>query len=360
VTAPFRRELRPAPMCASRQPVAHIELVHDEFSHDLALDAADLILCWRDFDEAEARFGAQARVFNVATDDLEAAEYGTYCKVHWALLGPAQRRRMLEEHRQRFLAVAAEIRATRPRAAVVCGTGPSIDRAYEFDFSGLFTVVCNSTVQSDALLAHIRPRFICAGDVVSHLGVSTYAARFREDLVVALRKFDCHFLTTAQFGWLLLLQHPEAADRIFLCDQGTEGPAYDLVRSWSLPKLDSTLNIHMLPLAATFCDRIYILGCDGKNPDPQKNEDFWAHSTAAQYHDLVQTGHLCHPTFDLRRKKNMHERYVDSVAGSLQLGEAQHGKSYHSLVPSFTPSVRDRLAPPDLFTVTPEGRKRPQ
>ena len=74
----------------------------------------------------------------------------------------------------------------------------------------------------------------------------------------------------------------------------TDKPNTDLLSHWGLPKLDSVLNIHMLPIASTVAKRLTLIGFDGKSPTSYDNEDFWGHSATAQYHEFVDTGHAMH------------------------------------------------------------------
>ena len=103
----------------------------------------------------------------------------------------------------------------------------------------------------------------------------------------------------------------------------------------------------MLPLANTFCDTIFLLGCDGKRPD-KNNEDFWAHAETAQYQNMVITGHQCHPTFDVHRQKSTYGRYNDSVFHSINIGETQYGKKYYTLEKSNILGLENRLVPQSL------------
>lgn len=299
-----------------------------------------------------------AKIFTVCSDDIESIEYGNYSKVQWTVLVNEERRDLLDESRARLEKRIAEVKATGVKTAAVFGTGPSLDEAFEFDFSETFTVACNTIINSPELLDHVKPSFLCAGDVVSHFGVSTYAAKFREDLVRFLRESDCIFFTTSDFGFLMLSKFPELREHIIMCQQTANGPIVDLLETFALPKLDSTLNIHMLPLASTVADTVFVLGCDGKDPDPEKNEDFWTHSSLAQYHDLVETGHQAHPTFDMRRQAVTHTRFVDSTAGSMSTGEFM-GRRYYCLKPSFTPSLKSRPVPPGMLVKQPDGKLRP-
>lgn len=331
---------------------SHFEFPAPSKAYAEAVRDAHVILVWKTLSAAERKelidlIGDRRLVF-VPTNDLNEKEYGNYCKLMWRLLSREGRDALLVESQQRFVKVARPLRQS-SRSAAVLGTGPSIDLAPNFDFSDLNVIACNTIIQSDALLDHVKPKFVCAGDVVSHFGVSHYADKFRSDLVKVLSERDIYLFTTAQFGYLFRLHHPELSERVIFCHQTSQSPVFNLFSQWELPQLDSTLNIHMLPIAASIAREIFILGCDGQSPHESKNEDFWAHSSAAQYHDLVDSGHECHPTFKIHRAKNILKGFVDGTEQTLSQGERTHGKRYISLAPSYTPCIGRRLAGADAF-----------
>lgn len=337
----------------------HVEVRRGGFAALRMLFASQLVLLWRRpspmafWHILDFLFGIQ--VVNVCTDDPSAREYGAYSSLVWKCLTSARKRKLiLAESRARFEALAEKIGQRRYARSVVFGTGPSLEDAPSFDFSGCLTIVCNSIVQSGEWLDHIRPTFVCAGDAVSHFGVSLYAQGFRADLVEALRERDLVFVTTAHFGGLFFFHHPELKDRIILIDQSVKEPNFRLLTHFGLPQLDSTLNIHMLPLAGTLCDEVWILGCDGKNAS-QDNEDFWAHAKGVQYDSLVDTGHLCHPTFDAHRQENTYERYLESVHESIAHGEGL-GIAFGCLGPSSIPDLKMRTVPPEVLGPRPPYR----
>jgi glycosyltransferase involved in cell wall biosynthesis len=360
VTQPFSTTDRPEPMCGPRAGQDAVVLEADPAAYVAALAAARLVLVWRPCSRAvtEALRAKGAFIVDVTTDDPDSVEYGRYAGLLWQLMSEEDRADRIENSRKAFLSHAETLKKRGYRAAAVFGTGPSIDLAKKVNFDGILTIACNTVVQDQELLDHIKPSFISAGDVVSHLGVSTYAERYREDLFRFLQSSDGYFLTTARFAPLITTHYPEIADRVMICEQGVRGPVFDLTRMWKLPSLDSVLNIHMLPIASTFADTIFILGCDGKNPDVTKNEDFWAHSEKAQYHDLVDTGHLCHPTFDINRQKSTFSRFLDSVSTSLELGE-RAGNIYISLAPSYTPPIGSRAIDIDRLPLDANGLRVP-
>ncbi len=327
-------------------PKNHLHVLRGRLRHMADLILSDLVLVWRKDTNSKllttiARV-CQIPVVNVATEDLGAKEYGAYCSLIWKHLTPSLDRSVrLSAHQQRFHALATRLRTEKYDCACVFGTGPSLERALDFEYGHAINIVCNSIVQNDILMNQLAPTFVCAGDVVSHLGVSRYAHRFREDLIRVLRERETFFVTTADFGSLFLYHFPELEHKTFLLEQTSDYPNFDLTRHYGAPRLDSTLNIHMLPLAATFADEIWLLGCDGKSSE-RSNEDFWAHARDAQYFDLVDTGHRCHPTFDVHRQMSTYERFVRSTAETVAGGESRHGKRYLALKPSNIPALKTR------------------
>lgn len=326
--------------------------VSDPDGYTNALVNSSVVIVWKPLTKPQVQYLQKIfpgkRILPVATQDTAAAEYGSYCRAPWLLLSPERRKEALAEGQARFAALLQRERDKGKTCAAVFGTGPSIDRAMEFDFSNAMTIACNTIIASDELLDHIQPALITAGDAVSHFGVSRYAARYRRDLIRCLQDRDAFLLTSAAMGYVVSLRHPEIADRIILCDQTYDGVNIDLEQVWSLPRFDSTLNIHMLPSATSFADDVFLLGFDGKNPNPEANEDFWAHSQKAHYHDLVDSGHSCHPTFALNRAKATAERYHASVEESCSAAECA-GKRFYTLLSSFTPALNARPVPAHLL-----------
>ncbi|MDQ0506620.1 glycosyltransferase [Xanthobacter agilis] len=338
-----------------------LELMSSGASYFGALVRAEVILVWRPLPHGLLnyirRILPRAHIVPVATDDPSAVEYGHYCNIPWLLAPEQQRTEILNESQERFRRLLQRNRAAGKTCSAVFGTGPSIDDAFAFDFSDCLAVACNSIVANDALLDHIQPAIICAGDAVSHFGVSTYAETFRADLIRAITTRDIHFFTSAKVGFFLIQKHPEIRDRVIMCEQRLTGLNTNLENIWALPRFDSTLNIHMLPIAATFSDTVYMLGLDGRAPDPDANEDFWGHSKDAQYHDLVDSGHLAHPTFVVNRAQSTEDRFIASVEDAFLAGEVV-GKSFYALADSYTPAVHARPAPAHCFAPGGNGSPR--
>lgn len=345
VTEDFAPQSRPDHFCSPRHRTDHIRTFLDRQEYLRHVRRASLLLVWRKLGPSTRANPSIAgkRLVNVNTHDPEAMEWGSYCNIHWRLSDKRRRDWLLRQSHERFVSLVRQPRVQSSTKSLVLGTGPSVDRVFDYDVSDCIGIVCNSIVKDNEMLAHVKPSFVTAGDAVSHFGVSRYAEQFREDLARTLVAHDLVLLTTAKYGNLLRVHYPELQDRILLCPQESNEPNYDLVSRWDLPRLDSTLNVHMLPLAATLSNEIYMLGLDGRRPDGVNNEDFWNHSTRAQYHDLVDTGHLAHPMFDVRRQKVTESFFRDSTMRTIALGEARHNKRYYSLSPSFTPAIGMRF-----------------
>jgi hypothetical protein len=326
---------------------SHLKILYSKLKVILLFFRSENIILWRqsqnDWKVKIICSFLKKNIINLDTNDPSASEFGRYCDFSWKnSLTRQEQDEIIEQSHQKLITIHREFNNKFSKACVF-GTGPSLDEALKYNFEDIFTVVCNSIVQNEKLIKHIKPNFITAGDVVSHFGISRYAEQFREDLVKILKNTDCYFLTTAPFGYLFYAQNPDLQDKIILVQQKPGGANFSLIDDFYLPQLDSTMNIHMLPLAATFANEIYIIGSDGKNPAPDKNEDFWAHSKNGQYHDLVATGHLCHPTFDGLRQKSTYQKYLKSLQESITKGEQFYSKKYFSLTHSYIEILSARL-----------------
>lgn len=286
---------------------------------------------------------AGKRVYYVATEAVDAREYTSYAKILWNMLPEHEREAIVLESKTRFLNYVDGLEKFRYARAYVFGTGPTLEEAYDFDFSDGFRLVCNSIVANPKLLNHIQPHFIAAIDEVSHLGISRYAEKFRADLVEVLRSRNMLFVTIAQNGFILVANHPELRNKTVLIPCQTMPPNYNLLQDFRLPGFVSVLSSTMLPIATTLAKDIRFLGCDGKSK-VRNNEDFWAHGKEAQYQvELVNSGHLCHPTFDLHRQAVTYDQYNDELASIILRGEQEYEMKFGCLRPSNTPVLRERL-----------------
>ncbi|MZI95796.1 glycosyltransferase, partial [Vibrio sp. CAIM 722] len=319
----------------------HVKIENGKLKFLFSLFSSKVVLVWDSSASNTPIYKLLAvigvKLINIDTTDLKSKEYGEYPGIMWRhLLTNKQRRDFNQVQVSKFEQIYKE-KSNGRKISTVFGTGPSIDLALNYDFSNSITIVCNSIVQDKELISHINPDFITAGDAVSHFGVSSYAKKFRDDMIEVLKlNKNIFYFGTVTFGYIFSVHYPDLIDKMIFISQSLDGPNYNLNTKFEAPKLVSTMNIHMLPLAATFSDCIFILGADGKNPDQSKNEDFWQHSNKAQYTNLVDTGHDCHPTFDIHRQVSTYDDYNKSIENTISNGE-KIGKKYYCLSDSYIP-----------------------
>jgi hypothetical protein len=256
----------------------------------------------------------------------------------------ADRRALREQSRSRLAHASHELRHF--RKAYVFGTGPSLSRALEFDYSDGVRIVCNSIVRNPELLRHIRPHFIAATDFVFHFGPSRYAAEFRRDLTSALEAIDAYLLLAEQPAPLLLHHCPEMRKRVIAVPlsrrydfrASARGVNVQLCDDFQVRPLNSVLTMLMLPVASTLVDEVHVLGCDGRTLD---DKGFWSHHGPAQYTGLMKTASDCHPGFFAQDYPSYYRKYCRQVEAVCAAGEAL-GKSYSSLAISYVPALADR------------------
>jgi len=259
----------------------------------------------------------------------------------------------------------------------VFGTGPSLDRAMEFDFSDGFRVVCNSIVKNEQMMDHIKPHLLVFGDPQHHTSPCKYAAAFRKAAVEAVSNFDCYILTEDYHLSLLLAHYPALKDRIIgieapgvwelslseiismLFTRPHKLPWFDKIpghdEMYNFPTLDkfyvrltgSVLPSYMIPTVSSVCNEIFIIGADGRNPHGRKPDEtyIWSYSSACQFNDLIETAFKTHPSYFRDRPfTEDFNIYCDNFDKLIQYGESL-GKKYYTLTPSFIPALAKRFAP---------------
>ena len=181
----------------------------------------------------------------VNTDDQKIREYANYPGMYWKyLLSDKEKKAEIRKNYGLFLSVCSKLEY---KKAVIIATGPSSGNINHLNFRDALVISCNSKVRDIEFLDKHKPKFICAGDVVSHLGISKYAGQFRADLLRYINDHGGFFVCTLTFGLIFKKHFPEYDNKIILIPQGENGVLFDLKQHFQLPILSSTLNIHMLP-----------------------------------------------------------------------------------------------------------------
>ncbi|MCL0102754.1 hypothetical protein M1N93_02185 [Dehalococcoidia bacterium] len=256
----------------------------------------------------------------------------------------------------------------------VFGTGPSLERAWELDYSGSFRVICNSIVKNKALLRHIKPHLLAFVDEAFFFSPCRYSAEFRRMMLETVEEFQCYIMIRDHEVPLLLAHYPELENRIIgmpapgvwdmslreimgmLLRKPTRMPLPTRIPGHedelNFPTLDkfyvrvapSVMPGIMVPVASSVCQEIYIIGADGRKPDESY---FWTHSSSSQFSDLMQTVFHTHPSFFRDTLYAEHyKEYCKYFEELLHYGESL-GKRYYSLAPSYIPALAKRLVPPE-------------
>jgi hypothetical protein len=325
-----------------RTPTPHIKLVDESELPQRMMQANVLRWIWQ-IDRLTAH---EARLLSLSKDTLLAdvdhpamrsgfsSAYALYCCQGRARL--AERR---ARSRRRLQTLVARVRDENRRKVAAFGTGPSLANAYDYDFSDVVTIACNTMVKDLALLRHIRPSIIVASDADFHFGPSRYAQKFRSDLCTALIENDAVFVCPEAHSDLLLSHHPEIEPRLIAIPVDGTATNYDLVKEFRARAIDNVLLQFLLPLATTLGREIQLLGFDGRRKSDVK---FWNHNVNTQYPELMGTIEQSHPGFFFHRSyTDYFERHCNLIAEYAEGIEALGGR-LQSLADSAVPALAKR------------------
>lgn len=231
--------------------------------------------------------------------------------------------------------------------AYVFGTGPSLSRAGEREWSDGFRIVCNTIVRDQELFNHIDPHLIVAGDAVYHYSHTLFSKEFRKDLLARMTENQgLYFVYPEIFDVIVQNEFSRFGDRLVPIPTG--GPKVldaDLATTFKLPSLGNVLALLLLPLAFTFSRKAILIGFDGRDPRDQKSP-FWANSGKHSYPELMWTLKDQFPGFfDHFVPNNDSRQYVKSVHEDLDglfLDVESRGRSIEMLHPSWTDTLNRR------------------
>jgi hypothetical protein len=232
--------------------------------------------------------------------------------------------------------------------AYVFGTGPSLERAVERDWSDGVRVVCNTIVKDGELWSHIQPHFIVAADAIYHFGIGNFSSNFRRDLRNRLREsVNTLFVFPAEFYVFCLREFSEFSNRLIPVPVGTRKNIYEgFMKSFAVPPVENVLPSMLLPLACTFSKNIFLWGFDGRAPGDAL---FWKNSDKHFYSDAVEQLKNLHPAFfNFHVPKGNEVNYVKKVHGNtleelLRVAE-QNGFSFTMMHFSYTSVLQKRIA----------------
>jgi hypothetical protein len=232
--------------------------------------------------------------------------------------------------------------------AYLFGTGTSLEKADQRDWSDGYRIACNTVVRDRDMWHHLDPHFLVAGDAIYHFGDSAFARAFRADLKLRLAEGRTFFVYPAQFTQLVERELGEFADRLVPVPVGTHRRLnVDLSREFALPGVGNVLNLLLLPLGCTLSQDVYLWGFDGRAPDDKL---FWSNSPRHSYPELMPTLLERHPAFfrhyvPVEKPTTYVQNYHgDALDLALQAAEAQ-GWRFTMLHKSWTPTLQKRFKP---------------
>ncbi len=227
--------------------------------------------------------------------------------------------------------------------AYVFGTGPSLARALDRDWSDGYRIVCNTIVRDAELWHHIDPHAIVAGDGLYHFGLTAFAKAFRRDLALRLRESPkTIFIYPSMFDAVVRRELAEFQDRLVPISGGSSTALHETVaRDFELPELGNVLNLLLLPIACNLSKRVGMWGFDGRAPSDQL---FWSNSGKHSYPELMATLRETSPGFfDAMVPKDDPEKYIRSVHGDVLahcLAAAEKdGFTFEMLHKTWTPAL---------------------
>ena len=228
--------------------------------------------------------------------------------------------------------------------AYVFGTGPSLARAVDRDWSDGVRVVCNTIVRDTELWRHIQPHLIVAADAGYHFSFVEHARAFRVDLKQRLHESDTLFLYPAGFDALLQREFVGLESQLIPVPGGSQQTLdYDFAENFSFPELHNILP-RMLAVACCLADEIGLWGFDGRSPD---TKHFWDNSSRHSYPELMAELREAYPAFfEEHVPRDDEHRYVrwafgDALERCLSDAEAR-GKRFVMMHDTWTETLQRR------------------
>lgn len=245
---------------------------------------------------------------------------------------------LIHESQSKFAALVQKL--GRFNRAYLLATGPSVVHYRKHDFRDAMSIVCNSVILDESLMNEVEPQILVFADPIFHFGPSQYAAAFRRALLESARKHDFVICTPFKYYPLFLNAVPELADRT-MGIPFTKNREFNfaLDEDFNLKTTANILTFLMVPLAATFSDKVGILGCDGRPLSEDKY--FWGHNPKTQINDKMANIREVHPAFFAINYNDYYLEHCGVLEEQLRAGESA-GKRFHSLAFSHIPALASR------------------
>lgn len=233
------------------------------------------------------------------------------------------------------------------KKAYFFGTGPSLEKAININWSDGVRIVCNTIVKDKMLWHHINPQIVVAGDSIYHFGIGEFSLVFRKDLKSRLKESpNTFFCYPSIFHPFCLKEFSDYVNQLVpIPILNLKSVSHDLTVNYFLPNLPNVLPLLGLPIACTFSNYVGLWGFDGKAPN---DKDFWKNSDAHFYQSLVPELKLLHPgfyNFSISDKDPM--KYINLTQGDqldkILTSAEKMGFSFQMLHKSHTETLAKRF-----------------
>jgi len=270
------------------------------------------------------------------TDGWDWCRLASYCSRHKA---------NIEKSNFRFQQYINKLKNDNLNKTYIFGTGPSLNKAIDRDWSDGYRIVCNTIVRDQTLWKHISPHFIVAGDAIYHFGHTLFAKQFRHDLLLRLSETETLFVYPEIFHEIVRREFEEFREKLVPIPKGNyQKINVDLRQNFILPSLHNVLGLLLLPLACTLSKNIYLWGFDGRAPDDKL---FWSNSKKHSYPELIPKLQKAHPCFfNHFVPKADTGQYIQIAFGDLLdkllLQAESEGFTFAMMHQSWTPNLQKR------------------
>ncbi len=228
------------------------------------------------------------------------------------------------------------------RTGYIYGTGPSLQDALEMNLSDGTSIICNTIVKNRELMRKLKPAVIAVADPIFHAGCSSYAGEFRRHLLQAMCEFENCYLIVPMRDYYLYMANLQSSLRpriIGLPFVAGDVPNLNLYKNFYVTATPNILTLFLIPLAATFFQKTFILGCDGRPLD--QDDYFWEHDSSSQLTEHMNDIQVAHPAFFNINYNDYYLEHCQVLARWLSEADRQR-KPFLSLTPSHIPALSCR------------------
>jgi hypothetical protein len=227
----------------------------------------------------------------------------------------------------------------------IFGTGPSLEKASEIDFTDGYRIICNTICKDRDLVRKLQPHILVAGDAQYHFSDTKHAQAFLADVELRMDEFEFAFCYPAVFDPFVRNRLARFKQRLIPIPTGRRFDlTVDMMQDFALPSTGNVLGLLLLPIACQLARDVWMLGFDGRKPT---DELFWTNSAKHSYPEFVKEMSLEYPAFyDHFAPRNKPRSYVESVHGddldqAMIIAEGK-GWSFTLLSPSTSPALAKR------------------